>query len=180
MSGCLKAFLIVVALALVAAVGLGILVVIGVGKASHDVARALTPNPGRPAGYHGPAYPGMLTQDHVAGGTGEVQDYGESVTATNLRRVPGLFGSSLCADVSITNRSQQTKDVGPIEWKLQDPNATVHTLGFAGTLQTGQLAPGGTARGTVCNPDTGQSGTFVLLWQPLQLRADRGVWLFNL
>jgi len=70
--------------------------------------------------------------------------------------------------------------VGPIEWKLQDPNATVHTLGFAGTLQTGQLAPGGTARGTVCNPDTGQSGTFVLLWQPLQLRADRGVWVFNL
>jgi len=52
--------------------------------------------------------------------------------------------------------------------------------GFAltGTLQGGQIAPGGQARGTVCFTDTGQTGTFVLLWQPL-LQLPRGVWLLH-
>ncbi len=180
MSGCLKAFLVGGAIAAVAALVLGIVVVVGIGRASNDVSNALTPHPGRPAGYHGPAYAGMITQDHIADAAGEVLDYGERVTAANLKRVPGLFGSSLCADVTLTNRSQQTKDYGPAEWRLQDPNGTVHILGFGGTLPSGQIAPGSSAQGTVCLPDSGQSGRFILIWQPFQFRADRGVWLFEL
>ena len=68
--------------------------------------------------------------------------------------------------------------MGPAEWKLQQPNGIVETFAITGTLLGGQIAPGGKASGTVCFADTGQSGTFALLWQPL-LRVDRGVWLLH-
>lgn len=173
--GWAKALLIFVALGVVAAIVVGILVARG-GK---KVADTVTPNPGRPSGYHGPAYPGMLTQDHVAGTSGRIDDFGESLTAADLKRTPSLLGPTLCAAVTVANKSQETKGFGPIEWKLQQPDAVVLTFGLTGTLQSGQIAPGGSASGTVCFADSGQTGPFVLLWQPLALRAARGVWLFT-
>jgi len=121
----------------------------------------------------------MLVQDHVAAAGGAADVLGETLSAGELTRTPSLFGPSLCSPVTITNHSSATTDFGPAEWKLQEPNGIVETFAITGTLQSGQIAPGGTANGMVCFADTGQSGSFVLLWQPL-LRADRGVWLLRL
>jgi hypothetical protein len=173
----IKALVVVVAVAVVVAVVIVVLFAVGFHKATTNLAQALTPMPGRPAGYHGPAYPGMIQQDHVAAGPGaSVEVAGQLLSAGNLKATAGLFGNTLCTPVTIANRSQTTTNVGPSDWKLQQPDGTVVTFALTGTLQTGQIAPGGRATGTVCFPDNTQNGTFVLLWQPL-LQVARGVWL---
>jgi hypothetical protein len=181
-SAWVKALVVTLALAVVAAVAVAVILAVGVGRASNGV-DALTPKPGRPAGYKGLSYPGMLTQDHVAGGTGaaggQVNLLNEALTAGPLTRVAGVFGPTLCSAVTITNHSSAATDVGPVEWKLQQPNGIIETFALTGTLQGGQVAPGGQAGGNICFADTGQSGTFLLLWQPL-FRVDRGVWLLHI
>jgi hypothetical protein len=166
--------------AVAAAVTVSVVLLVGFGKASNSLNDAVTPRPGRPSGYHGPAYPGMLVQDHVAAGPGaSVELLGETLTAGALTRTPSLLGPTVCSPVTITNHSPTTAQVGAVEWKLQQPDGIVETFGITGTLQGGQIAPGGKASGTVCFADTSQSGGFTLLWQPL-LRADRAVWLLRL
>lgn len=176
-SGWVKALVVVVALAVVTAVVIVVVFAVGFHKASTNLAHALTPLPGRPAGYHGAAYPGMIQQDHVAAGPGaSVEVAGQLLSAGDLKATPGLFGNTLCTSVTIANQSQTTANVGPSDWKLQQPDGTVVSFALTGTLQSGQIAPGGRAAGTVCFPDNNQQGTFVLLWQPL-LQVARGVWL---
>ncbi len=179
--GGVKALLFVAGAAVLVAAVVVIVFVAGVGRASNDLKNALVPHPGRPPGYQGATYPGMLTQDHVAGPTGVVTAVGEMVAAAHLARRPSLLGPTICADISVTNSSQENKNLGPLEWKLQDPHGTVQIVGLTGTLANGQIAPGAAAPGTVCFADVPrQSGRFLLLWQPLALAAGRGVWMFTL
>jgi hypothetical protein len=180
MSTAAKALVVAVVVGVVAAVAVVIVLVVGVGQASNTITNALTPKAGRPSGYHGAGYPGMLVQDQVAAGAGASIDlYGETLTAGPLTRTPTILGPTLCSAVTIADTSSTTVSVGPSEWKLQEPNRNVVTFAINGSLQGGQIAPEGQAHGTVCFADSGQSGTFVLLWQPL-LRIGRGVWLFHL
>jgi hypothetical protein len=175
-----KAVVIALVLTSLAAVAVEIALVAGVHKATNDVTNALTPKPGRPSGYHGPSYPGMLVQDHAASGPGEpLVMSGQTLIAGNLVRVASILGPTLCSPVTSTNHSATTVDVGAQLWTLQQPNGVVETFAITGSLHGGQLAPGGTASGTVCFADTGQSGTFVLLWQP-PFQIGRGVWLLPL
>ena len=179
-SGWVKVLTVAVVAAVVVAVAVTVGLLVLTHKASNTLNTALTPNPGRPAGYHGPAYPGMLTQDQVAGGAGNrTSASGELLTAGNLTRTAGLFGTDLCTPVTVTNQSPTTKDNGSYQWKLQQPNGIVESPTLSGTLGLGQVAPGGTASGTVCFTDNGQSGTYVLLWQPL-FQVGRAVWLLPL
>ncbi len=178
-SGWVKALIVALVVGVVAAVTVAVVVALGVHKATNNFNDTVTPRPGRPSGYHGPGYPGMLVQDLVAprpGGSIDVN--GETLSAGDLTRATSVFGPTLCSPVTVANHALATKDVGPLEWKLQQPNGLVEGLGITGTLQPGQIAPGGTATGTVCFPDTGQSGSFIMLWQPLG-RAGRGVWLLR-
>lgn len=175
-----KALVVTLVVAVVAAVAVVVILVAGIGRASHQISTAFTPEPGRPAGYTGPSYPGMLTQDHVAGGAGSPLDWmGETFTVGNLTRTAGLLGPTLCSPVAIANHAAVPQDVGQDQWKLQQPNGIIETFAITGTLPGGQVVPGGMARGTVCFADTGQSGTFLLLWQPL-FQVARGVWLLTL
>jgi hypothetical protein len=171
---------VVLVVGVVAAVTVTVTLALGVHRASNNLNDAVTPKPGRPSHYQGPGYAGMLVQDVVAGTAGATIDVaGETLTAGTLRRAISVLGPTICSPVTITNHTAATKDVGPLEWKLQQPNGIVETLGITGSLQLGQIAPAATTTGTVCFTDTGQSGTFVLLWQPL-LRVGRGVWLLRI
>jgi len=179
LSGWVKALILAVIVAVVAAAAVIVLLVVGVHKATKNFSDAVTPRPGRPPGYHGPAYPGMIAQDHVAGSAGATVDFaGQTLTAGDLKRTSSFLGPTLCSPVTIINHSLTTANVGPADWKLQQPNGIVETFAITGTLQGGQIAPGGQAGGTVCFADSGQTGTFVLLWQPL-LQLPRGVWLLH-
>jgi hypothetical protein len=178
-SGWAKALIVALIVGVLAAVTVAVVLAFGVHQATNNFNGAVTPKPGRPSGYHGPAYPGILVQDLIAPGPGgSIEVNGETLTAGDLTRATSAFGPTLCSPVTVTNHAGETKDVGPLEWKLQQPNGIVEGLGLTGTLQAGQIAPGGRASGTVCFPDTGQSGTFIMLWQPLG-RVGRGVWLLH-
>jgi aspartate ammonia-lyase len=180
MSGGAKALIAALVVVVVAAVAVVVVIAVGAHDASNKFSAAVTARPGRPGGYHGAAYPGMLVQDHVGGGAGTSIDVsGETLTAGELTRTASFLGPTLCSPVTIVNHAQATEDIGPTEWKLQQPDGIVETFAITGTLSGGQIAPGGQARGTVCFADRGQSGTFVLLWQPF-LRVGRGVWLLQL
>ena len=116
-SGWVKALVVLLVLAVIAAVTTAILLVVGVGRASHQLNTALTPQPGRPAGYRGPSYPGMLTQDTVAGGAGTQLDIrsetpvrNETLTAGNLVPTSSFLGPTLCSPVTIANHSPAAVD----------------------------------------------------------------------
>ena len=171
----------VIAAAAVVLTTVVVLLAIGFRKEANSVANALTPKAGRPSGYHGPAYPGMLVQDEVAAGPGaSIEFRGQDLSATDLSRTAGLFGfgTTLCSTVTTVDRGSTSVDVGPADWKLQAPDGTVETFQLNGSLQIGQIAPGARASGTVCFADTGQKGTYELLWQPL-FQVGRGVWLLH-
>jgi len=179
MNGWAKGLIAALALAVVVAVVVVIYLAVGVHKATDSFNNSTTAKPGRPSGYHGPAYAGMIVQDRVAGGPGTSIDFsGQVLTAGALTHTTSYFGPTLCSPVTITNHSQTVSNVSPADWKLQQPNGRIETFAITGTLQGGQIAPGGTASGTVCFADSGQTGHFVLLWQPI-FQVPRGVWLLQ-
>ncbi|MGH9124505.1 MAG: zinc ribbon domain-containing protein [Acidimicrobiales bacterium] len=171
----------VIAAAAVVVTTVVVLLAVGFRKAANSVANSLTPKAGRPPGYQGPAYPGMLVQDKVAVGPGASIEFGgQDLTAGALTPRTGLFGlgNTLCTTVTTVDRATTSVNVGPADWKLQAPDGTVATFQLNSSLETGQIAPGARASGTVCFADTGPSGTYELLWQPL-FQVGRGVWLLH-
>jgi len=160
-----------------------ILLSAGVFEAARKIGQATATKPGAPPSYTGPTYPGMITLDHIANGLGQVEDYGFTVTATNVRRSAGDFGQQLvCVDVTYLNRNSTNGDYDFIaDWKLQQPNGLVSYSDLVADTSPGRLLIGASTSGKTCFDDTGQHGQFVLIWHPLvNPRADRGIWLFTL
>lgn len=138
------------------------------------------PVPGSPPGYHGPAYPGIITEDQVAGSAGRVARLGIVATAANLRTAQDRYDIPLmCADIVLENR---TKDLYLIDlslWTLEGANDTRTWATNDGTLPPGDLAPGASAKGTVCFWRPAGAGPFVVLWRSSPpTDRGRGVWLF--
>jgi hypothetical protein len=197
MNGCLKAFLIVFGLLIVGGIIVAAILVFAVGSAVHHASNEIAADSKNAAATcRGVTYPDPQSLDHCANSSGEVRDAGLTVTARNLRRVSvtattGLVPTStpssssttteLCADVTLHNRSSDTKAYSQLFWELRPPGGGSQgtNLGASGTLGTGTLTPGSDARGTVCFSDPGTSGQYVLIWHPIALSIDRGIWLFN-
>jgi hypothetical protein len=194
MNGCLKAFLIVFGLLIVGGIIVAAILVFAVGSAVHHASNEIeADSKAAAATCAGVSYPDKQSLDHCANGNGEVRDAGLTVTARNLRRVSVTAttslvptstpssSSELCADVTYHNRSSDTKVYSQVLWELQPPGggSQAANLGTSGTLSSGTLAPGADTRGTVCFNDPGTSGQYVLVWHPLALTVDRGIWLFN-
>jgi hypothetical protein len=171
------------------------ILVFAVGSAVHHASNELEADSKTAAATcAGVSYPGHEDLDHCADSNGQVRDAGLTVTARNLHRVtltPASTSSStstsgtsseLCADVTFHNRSSDTKVYTQVLWALQPPGGGTQTanLGASGTLSSGTLPPGGDARGSVCFNDPGTTGQYVLIWRPLAISADRGIWLFNI
>ncbi len=197
MNGCLKAFLIVFGLLIVGGIIVAAILVFAVGSAVHHASNEIeADSKAAAATCAGVSYPDKQSLDHCANSNGEVRDAGLTVTARNLRRVSVTATSSfgptstpssssttteLCADVTYHNRSSATKAYTQVLWELQPPSggSQAANLGTSGTLSSGTLAPGADVRGSVCFSDPGASGQYVLIWHPLALTVDRGIWLFN-
>jgi len=182
-SGCTTALLIVGALAAIATLLIVVLVMVGVFAAAKKADQAITAKSGRPASYAGPSYPGMITADHVADARGQVEDYGFTVTAANFRRAGGDLGQYVvCADITYLNRTATVGNFDFIaDWKLQEPDGVVSYSDLVADSPPGRLLPGTSISGMTCFQDNGQHGQYVLIWRPIiNLRADRGIWLFAL
>jgi hypothetical protein len=199
MNGCLKAFLIGLAVLFVGSIIVAAILVFAVGSAVHHASNQIeADSKAAAATCAGVSYPDKQSLDHCANSNAEVRDAGLTVTARNLRRVTITATSSfvptstaestpqstseLCADVTYHNRSSDTKAYSQVLWQLQEPGggSQAANLGTSGTLSSGTLAPGADARGTVCFADPGTTGQYVLIWHPLALTIDRGIWLFTI
>ncbi len=100
--------------------------------------------------------------------------------ALKSRTDPG-FGKQLCAPVTMINRDDSSQDYNQFSWQLQSPSGDTKDLAISesnNAFGNGTLAPGGKKTGTLCWDNPGESGTYVVLWQPDQFSSDaRGAWV---
>ncbi|MBM7457328.1 DUF4352 domain-containing protein [Rhodococcus coprophilus] len=132
----------------------------------------------------GPEFPGKLDHDTaaVAGATISRDDL--AYTVGPLQAVDSLLGSYLCSEVTIVNVGTAENDFnGYTDWHVQDAGGAIRDSTF-GTdrpmLQSGRLAPGGTATGNVCfDARSGAApGTYIVLYEDtFSLSTDRLAWV---
>jgi hypothetical protein len=178
-NGCLIALAIVGGLIVLVVVAALVAVAVGGKKVAHNIQTAVESAQATCGGF---SYPDHQATDHCAALGSPVLDFGQTVTASNARRLPGLLNrSEICADVTYLNRSNDTKNYNRFDWKLQTPTGKVQSFQITGaTLGSGQLVSGGTTSGSVCFDDGGEHGQFVLIWKPDVVRPDRGIWLVQM
>ena len=126
-------------------------------------------------------FPGA-TADDVVGQAGETLTVGDvSATATGLTAKTDdvLGGSYLCSTVTYLNSGTDAATFNTLDWSLQDPAGAARTVGTFGdnSLQSGDLAPGGTVTGDVCFEGAAAPGQYVLLYSGSLFGGERGAWL---
>lgn len=125
-------------------------------------------------------FPGQ-TEDDIVGKPGEeISTRGVKVTAGKLRTVNGTFGNQLCSKVTIKNDGDTQVSYNIYDWSLQYPSGDIKdpTAPNENSLSHGDIAPGGSAQGSVCFDDTGHSGQYVLISDDLfSFSSERAVWI---
>lgn len=141
-----------------------------------------SPAQASPAEAAPPAFPGAKSSDVVGKGGSALKIGDATVTSTPLVNGDAALGPTLCTSVSLQNASKDTLSFNIFDWKLQSPTGTILTSGLSGSdnmLSTGEIAPGGTAKGDVCfdNKQTAP-GQYVVLYQPtFSFFSNRAAWL---
>ncbi len=135
-----------------------------------------------PAATSGLTFPGKKDRDVAVKPGDEVQlsDWSTTAGVLKSRTDPG-FGKQLCAPVTMLNRDDASQDYNSYSWQLQSPSGDTKDLAISesnNAFGSGTLAPGGKKTGTLCWDNPGDSGTYVVLWQPDQFSSDaRGAWV---
>lgn len=140
-----------------------------------------------PAANGGPDFPGKLKKDTSAVAGDTITRDNLAYTVTPLEQTSSVMGNNLCSNVTIKNVGDKQNDFnGYLDWKMQDPNGAIRDATFAPDkepLNSGQLAPGGQASGSVCF-DARQGaapGTYVVLFNDtFSLSSDRIAWVNTL
>lgn len=89
-----------------------------------------------------------------------------------------LGGSYVGVTVTYTNNGDEQQSFNPYDWKLQSPAGLISDPTIAGLdqLSYGDLAPGGTASGTIYF-DAGDSGEYTAVWEPtFSFSGDNATW----
>ena len=130
-----------------------------------------------------PTYLGRQSTDCVATATtpNPIGIGGAFVTATWTRSTDSSGTATICASASIYNLSSSTISYNENYWSLQTPAGTAANADLAatGSLGSGQMMQGGSASGSVCFDDPGQTGTYVGIYKD-PLKPTRGIWLVPL
>lgn len=142
---------------------------------------------GAPAANSGPDFPGKLAKDTSALAGDTITRDNLAYTVTPLEQGSSVIGDYMCSNVTIKNVGDKQNDFnGYIDWKVQDPAGAIRDATYAPDhelLNSGQLAPGGQATGSVCF-DARQGaapGTYVVLFQDtFSLTSDRVAWINTL
>lgn len=131
----------------------------------------------------GKTYPDQQKTDLCANAANTVSLGGLAVTAQPfVAKNDSIGGKALCSSITIKNTSDNSQDYNELDFKAQTPSgdvATLSTLNFAGTLNSGALIKGATKKGLVCTDNTGEKGQWVLIYKPNPFEATRGTWLFT-
>ncbi|WP_437426215.1 DUF4352 domain-containing protein [Williamsia muralis] len=131
----------------------------------------------------GLTFPGKQSGD-TAANAGDAVTLEDVTTTTTPLFDTSTFGSNyLCTTVTIRNAGKDQASFNVFDWKLQDPNGAIRNSSFVGSetpLNSGQVAPGGTASGDVCfdNPPGSPPGQYVVLYDVTFIfTADRIGWI---
>lgn len=97
---------------------------------------------------------------------------------------PDYFGETdVCADITLVNNgSDQASFSGFGDWKLQNPAGVITDPTFAveSTLNSGELAPGGSVSGAICF-DGSAPGEYRLTYEKLfSFRGEPATWVVAL
>lgn len=139
-----------------------------------------------PAAASGPDFPGKLAKDTaaMAGDTITRDDLEYTVTPLQGFSAEYGLGNYLCSDVTIRNVGDKQNDFnGYVDWSLLDASGAIRDATYAPdheALNSGQLAPGGQASGSLCFDDRsgGAPGTYVVLFKDtFSLSSDRIAWV---
>ena len=128
----------------------------------------------------GATAPAASKTDVAAGETVTMDDV--QVTSTPLTEVKPQYSDSsyLCTTVTYLNGGKDSASFNTFDWKLQDPQGASRDATFGGsdkTLNSGDLAPGGTASGDVCFDDpTGASGTYKVIYNASVWNDEKATW----
>ena len=195
MSGCLKAFLIVLVLFMAGGIALAIAAVVIGGRVAHHIDVAIAGTAGRPASMPSGAhdYSGERKQDQVTTTGGTVTLGSISATTANWAKTTVQGANYLCGDVTVHRGPINTNNplgaliqlAGDFEWDLVPPSGpSVSYLesgsslsGLNGYLETNQT---GAFAGKVCFPYPSTAGQFVVTWQPRLFNPQRAAWLVTL
>ncbi|MGW4019439.1 DUF4352 domain-containing protein [Rhodococcus ruber] len=139
---------------------------------------------GTAAADRGPDFPGKLDDDTAAAAGATITRDELAYTVSPLEAVDTVLGSYLCSAVTIDNVGTTQNDFnGYTDWSLQDTGGAIRDATFGPDrpmLNSGQIAPGGRATGSVCFDDrTGAApGTYVVLFEDtFSLSTDRLAWI---
>jgi hypothetical protein len=131
-----------------------------------------------------PNFPGAHDGDVAGKGGDTLTSDNMAITATPLKAGSSVLGKTLCTSVTIVNNGKDQDSYNALDWKLQDPAGAAVSTGFVGSdnaLNSGDLAPGGTASGDVCfDNKSPKKGQYVLLYQGNVFINDRLAWLNQL
>ncbi|MGW5075779.1 DUF4352 domain-containing protein [Rhodococcus sp. NPDC004095] len=144
---------------------------------------------GAPAAGRGPEFPGKLDKDTAALAGDTITRDNLEYTVTPLQPFSAQYGLGdyLCSEVTIRNVGDKQNDFnGYVDWSLQDAGGAIRDATYAPdheALNSGQLAPGGQASGSLCFEDRGGAapGTYVVLFKDtFSLSSDRIAWVNTL
>lgn len=126
------------------------------------------------------AFPGQ-TEDDVVGKAGEeLSIRGVKITASEVAPKNDMFGNLLCSKVALKNDGDSEISYNALDWELQYPSGDIknHTISGSDSLNSGEIAPGGTAEGNVCFKDDGDNGQYILISEGLfSFSSERGAWI---
>jgi len=128
-------------------------------------------------------FPGQTEDDVTVQAGSAVSVNGIDVTATPLAPQSDALGSYLCSTVTYLNNSDSPASFNSFDWALQDPAGASRTVATFGdnSLQSGDLAPGGTVTGDVCfDGSTTNPGQYVVLYDASIFGNARGAWINTL
>lgn len=126
------------------------------------------------------AFPGQ-TEDDVVGKAGEeLAIRGVKITASEVTPKNDTFGNLVCSKVVLKNDGDSEVSYNVFDWKLQYPSGDIKDQSISGgdSLNSGEIAPGGTAEGDVCFEDNGEDGQYILISEGLfSFSSERGAWI---
>ncbi|MFE7416404.1 DUF4352 domain-containing protein [Rhodococcus sp. NPDC057529] len=131
----------------------------------------------------GLTFPGKQSGDTAANAGDSVTLDDVATTTTPLFDTTTFSTPYLCTTITINNAGNTSASFNTFDWKLQDPAGAIRNSSFTGTenqLNSGEVAPGGTASGDVCfdNPQGSPPGQYVVLNDPsFVFSSDRIGWI---
>jgi len=165
-----------------------------VGRVANEVTKDSPVTIERPdgssqSGGSGPDFPGKQPNDTSVDAGGAVTSEGVTTTSGPLSRKQQFGNTYLCTQVTIQNNSKEQAAFSALfDWKMQDPSGTTKDATVMGAatesfLGSGEVAPGGTAKGDVCfeSPQGTPSGTYIVLFDPtFRFSSNRIGWINKL